>query len=228
MFAHNSPPARSRRVVGDRWREMWLERLAAAASGSTLAAPPAPRRVLEARLGVRGLRRHPVRGLRRRRLGGRLLERDPATHGRADGPKKGLIGQWAHRYPAHGAAGPGRRLPAGLACAGGTTGCKGVEHRHRRRAAAARVDAGQRAARTALRDACPGAGSRSAAGRPPRITARSLRAQPRPPATDRPGAKCRSTIRSPETVGPTAGHWCPLRRCTRTCRSTSASRTAAR
>ena len=67
-------------LVGDRWREMWQ----AASTRSTyhgrgLAAPPAPRRVLEARLGQRGLRRHRVPGPRRRRLARRLLERDPAA-----------------------------------------------------------------------------------------------------------------------------------------------------
>ena len=40
-----------------------------------LAAPSAPRRLLEARLGLRGLWRDPLPGLRDRRLGGRLLER---------------------------------------------------------------------------------------------------------------------------------------------------------
>ena len=47
-----------------------------------LAAAPVARRLLEARLGVRGLRRDQVRGLRHRRLGGRLLERRAAADAR--------------------------------------------------------------------------------------------------------------------------------------------------
>ena len=67
-------------ISGPDWRRKWQERL------DRLALPLAvwlqhQRRdaVLEARLGQRGLRRHPVPGLRHRRLDGRLLERDPAA-----------------------------------------------------------------------------------------------------------------------------------------------------
>ncbi len=48
-------------------------------------APPAPRCVLAPRLGLRGLRRDRGSGPGRRRLAGRLFERDPAAAGRSDG-----------------------------------------------------------------------------------------------------------------------------------------------
>ena len=45
-------------IVGERWRDMWLERLrSGAAVHRALARPSAPRRLLEAGLGVRGLLR---------------------------------------------------------------------------------------------------------------------------------------------------------------------------
>ena len=45
-------------IVGERWREMWLERMENAPPFiDAVAGPPAPRRLLEAGLGVRGLRR---------------------------------------------------------------------------------------------------------------------------------------------------------------------------
>ena len=49
-------------VVGERWREMWLERLDGRGPWSSLAAPPASRRLLAARLDLRGLRRDRVPG----------------------------------------------------------------------------------------------------------------------------------------------------------------------
>ena len=89
---------------------------------SSLARPPAPGRVLEARLGVRGLWRDPVPGLRDRRLGGRLLERGAAP---ARGARRARARGWSvrgrTRYPAQ--ACPGRRSAScRRRCAGGTTG----------------------------------------------------------------------------------------------------------
>ena len=40
-------------------------------------------------------------------------------------PRKGLIGPWAHAWPAGRPAGPDHRFPPGGRCAGGTTGCAG-------------------------------------------------------------------------------------------------------
>ena len=79
MLAYNArPPDPAGRRRG-RWRELWLERL----DGSPFLAEtwlraPAPRRLLAAGLGVRGLRRDRGRRVRRRRLVGRLHERRPA------------------------------------------------------------------------------------------------------------------------------------------------------
>ena len=71
MFAHNSRPP-DPAVVGDRWREMWLARLRGQRPLARHLAPsPAARRLLEAGLGVRGLRGDRVPGLRGRRLAGR-------------------------------------------------------------------------------------------------------------------------------------------------------------
>ena len=122
MLAYTSRPP-DPALVGERWRDMWLERLEQhRAPGRGLAAPPAARRLLAARLGVRGLRRDRVPGLRRRRLGRRLLQRDPAParrpRGAAQGPDRALGAQ----VPALRHAGAADRLPAGDACAGGTSG----------------------------------------------------------------------------------------------------------
>ena len=56
MLAYNSCPP-DPAVVGDRWREMWHERLRGSGLWlARVAAPPAPRRLLAAWLGMRGLR----------------------------------------------------------------------------------------------------------------------------------------------------------------------------
>ncbi len=94
-------------VVGERWREMWLDRLERRRRSSSLAWPSAPRRLLEAGLGVRGLRRSIEAAVYA--VGGwsdgytnaipRLLEGLP-------GPRKGLIGPWSHAWPQAGPPGP--------------------------------------------------------------------------------------------------------------------------
>ena len=63
-------------IVGDNWRDIWLDRLEHEPFlPAVWLAPPAPRRLLEARLGLRGHRRDQGRGAGRRRLGRRLQER---------------------------------------------------------------------------------------------------------------------------------------------------------
>ena len=69
-------------LVGERWRSMWLERMETrAALHRGMARPPASRRLLEAGLGVRGLRGDRGRGVRGGRLVGRLHECDSASAG---------------------------------------------------------------------------------------------------------------------------------------------------
>ena len=62
-----------------------------------LAQPPAPRRLLEARVGQRGLRRHHLRRLRHRGLVRWLPGPGVPAHGGPLRPKKALIGPWAHQ-----------------------------------------------------------------------------------------------------------------------------------
>ena len=65
------PPTRCRSASG--WKQMWQERLDGLPPADPhLAQPPAPGRLLEARLGQRGLRRHHLCRLRHRRLVRRL------------------------------------------------------------------------------------------------------------------------------------------------------------
>ena len=74
-MCHPPDPA----LVGERWREMWLKRLrSAAAVPRALAEASTSRRLLAARLGVRGFWRDRVRGVRGRRLDRRLHQRHPA------------------------------------------------------------------------------------------------------------------------------------------------------
>ena len=121
MLTWNARPP-DPRLYGEGWREAWLDRL------ETLdpwiehwLGPPAPRRVLEARLGLRGLRRDRVPGLRGRRLRRRLHERRAAAARRAlraaQGPHRAL----GARFPASGC--PARRSASSRRpCAGSTTG----------------------------------------------------------------------------------------------------------
>ena len=130
-------------VVGERWREH-VARAARArrrlrrGTGSA----PAPRRVLEARLGVRGLRRDRVPGATRSAAGPTATAtRSCALLAGLAGPRKGLIGPWAHIYPARRRAGPGDRLPPGVPALVGPL-AQGRRHRDHGRADAARLDAG--------------------------------------------------------------------------------------
>ncbi len=92
---------RTRRSSARRWREMWLERLKhKPVPAAPLAAPPAPRRLLEARLGLRGLFGHQGRGAGGRRLGRRLQAMPSRAWSRnLKAPAKGIIGPWIHKYP---------------------------------------------------------------------------------------------------------------------------------
>ena len=120
-----------------------------------LAHPPAPRRLLEAGLGLRGLRRDRVRRLRRRRLGRRVPQRDlpPARGpaGPAQGPDRPLVAQLPRgRHPR-----AGDRLPAGGAALVGPL-AQGHRHRDHGRADAARLDAGAGAAARPTTPSVPG------------------------------------------------------------------------
>ena len=190
-----------------------------------LAASPAPRRVLAARLGVRGLRRHPVRGLRRRRLGGRLHERDPSTHGRAEGAEESADRPVGAPVPPHGAAGAGDRVPAGLPALVGQV-AEGRRDGHRRRAADARVDAGQRAAPDLLRDLA-GRWVAEPGWPPPSVSVRKLVLNPGR-LDDQAQGETPLPILSPETRSARPPATGARTACSRTCRTTSASTTAAR
>ena len=109
---------------GDGWRENWLERLEGAAIDRALAGAPAARRLLEARLGLRGLLRD-RRARSTRSAAGTTATRTPCR-GCSKGlavPRKGLIGPWAHAFPETGS--PARASASSRsACAGGTTGSR--------------------------------------------------------------------------------------------------------
>jgi predicted acyl esterase len=93
----------------------------AGASGERAAVPgnldpaPAPRRLLAAWLGVRGLRRDPVSGVRGRRLDRRLHQRHSAPPRTARGPAQGPDRAVGACLSAFRAARPADRLPAGHA-----------------------------------------------------------------------------------------------------------------
>ena len=115
------------------------------AAAGRVAPAPAAGRVLEARLGQRGLRRDPVPRLRDRRLDGRLLERDPAAarapHGAAPRAHRRLGSQV--RPP--GRPGAGDRLSPGVSPLVGPL-APGPGHRDHAGAHAARLHAGGGAA----------------------------------------------------------------------------------
>ncbi len=147
--------------------------------------PPDPRRLLEAGLGGRGLRGHHRRRLRGRRLGRRLLQRDPPPAFRAVGAAQGPDRSLGARLSEHRAPRTSDRLPAGGAALVGPL-AERPRHRHHGRADAARLDAGKRAADHLLRRAAgplgrrsPVAADRAAAARLPPDPARPRRASRR-------------------------------------------------
>ncbi len=106
MLVWNARPP-DPRLFGDGWREAWLEPAGRCEQlDRALARASAARRLLEARLGLRGLLRDRRSRLRGRRLGRRLHERGAADAGRALRPRKGLIGPWAHAFPDDALPGP--------------------------------------------------------------------------------------------------------------------------
>ena len=140
FFAHRPRPP-DPAIVGERWRDD------VAGSGWRPASPgiadwlraPAPRRLLEARLGLRGLRRHQVRRSMPSAAGPTAIP-TPCSALLRDlkAPRKGMIGPWAHKYPAFRRTRPGDRLPAGIAALVGPL-AEGHRHRHHGRADAARL-----------------------------------------------------------------------------------------
>jgi len=111
----------------------------------TVAHPPAPRRLLAPRLGLRGLRADPGSGLRHRRLGRRLLERDPAPPGRPARPPQGARRPVVARVSAGRRARSGDRVPPGVPALVGPL-AEGRRHGGHGRADAPRLGPGPGAA----------------------------------------------------------------------------------
>ena len=107
MLAYNARPP-DPLFVGERWRELWLERLEQTPPFlARVGLAPAPRRVLEARLGVRGLRRH-RRCRCTRSAAGRTATRThlPLHGGLRRGRARACAGRGATLYPQSGLPGP--------------------------------------------------------------------------------------------------------------------------
>ena len=100
------PAARSR--DGGRGLAEAMARAAggAASLSAALARASAPRRILEAWLGLRGLCRDQMPGAGGQRLGRRLYRRRLPPGRESAGPCKGLVGPWGHLYPHRGVPGP--------------------------------------------------------------------------------------------------------------------------
>ena len=135
------PAARRRQMAGD---------LAGAAGGPAslaraMARPSAPRCLLEAWLRLRGLRRHRLRGLCHRRLGGQLFQCRAAAPGRAGLPAQGADRPLDPCLSASQRARPGHRLsPGGGALVGSLA--EGHRQRDHGRADVSRLDAGAQGA----------------------------------------------------------------------------------
>ena len=89
-----------------------------------LAAAPVARRLLAPRLGLRGLWRDQVRGLRDRRLGGRLFQRRAAPDRGPHLPEEGADRALGARLPAQRRARARRSASSRRRCAGGTSGSR--------------------------------------------------------------------------------------------------------
>ena len=198
-------------IVGERWRDD-----VAGAAARTLPlfvenwlAAPAPRRVLEARLGrARTTPRSSARSTPS--AAGPTATPTPSRACSQDltVPRKGLIGPWAHAYPHFGTARPADRLPAGDAALVGPL-AEGHRHRHDGRADAARLDDGQRQA-GAYHEALPGRWIAEASWPPPGITPRRLFLTDEG-LRDGAGALTARALCSPLTVGTSSGNWVPVR-----------------
>ena len=102
-------------LVGERWREMWLRApRRPPAVDRRLAAPPAPRRLLEARLGDARTTPHRVPRSTPSAAGPTATRNAvPRLLAGLDVPRKGLIGPVGASVPAHGRARTRHRLPPG-------------------------------------------------------------------------------------------------------------------
>ena len=196
-------------IAGDGWREQWRERLERTPHFlERVARPPAARRLLAARLGLRELRRHPLPVMA---IGGwtdgytdavlRLLEH-------LDVPRRGLIGPWGHNDPVHGVPAP---------AVGSLGECvrffdrwlKDIAERARRRADADRLAAGLRAAPRALRGAARPLGRRGRAGRRDAAAELRLHLTAGGRARGRSGRARRVLeVRGAQTTGLDGGAWC--------------------
>ena len=145
------PPARSRARRRPLARDVAGAPEQSAAVPRALAAAPMARRLLEARLGVRGLQRDPVSGLRGRRLDRWLHQCDPAPARAPDGAAQGPDRALGARLSAFRAPRSADRLSAGGAAVVGSL-AEGHRHRHDGRAHAARMDDGEREARAVSRE----------------------------------------------------------------------------
>ena len=191
-------------------------------------APPAPRRLLAPRLGLRGLRARsqaPVYA-----IGGwadGYTNAVPRLLAGLPGPRKGLIGPWSHAFPQDGDARPGDRLPPGVPA---LVGPLAQGRRHRRswtsRCSAPGCRSPSRPA--GLHAERPGRWVAEAAWPSPEIEARRLALGAAARSGERARRPRRRSHHSPETAGPGRGRLVRRRRRGRLARSTSAPRTAAR
>jgi uncharacterized protein len=154
MLAYQSRPP-DPALVGERWREMWRERMEHLPFFPAIwAARPEPRRLLAQGsvcedfsaiacpvLAVGGWADAYTNAVPRLLAGLRV-------------PRLGIIGPWAHVYP-HDGARPGDRLPAGGRALVGPL-AEGRRQRRDGRADAARLPAGLDSAPTTSRDVMPG------------------------------------------------------------------------
>ena len=206
MFAHNSRPP-DPAVVGDRWREMWLARL----RGSGLWIDTWLRHPRRDAFWKHGSVREDFAAIRCPVLavGGWLdgySNAIPRLMQGLAGPRQGLIGQWAHRYPHMALPGPAVGFLQ-LALGWWDRWLKGREP----------VGGDEPLLRVFIQDSVrPAAHQATLPGRwvaerawpSPHITARAYVLHPGRLAAD-PGLEVPLTLRSPETVGLYAGRWCP-------------------
>ena len=198
----------TRRSSASAGATMWLERLEDAPPFiEAWLAPPAPRRLLEARLGLRGLRARssaPVYA-----VGGwadGYSNAIPRLLAGLTGPRKGLIGPWAHIYPQDGVPGPAIGFLQ-EALRWWDHWLKGDRHRR---------SWTSRCCAPGCRTACrrqpyyaerPGRWVAEPAWPPPRIAPRALCAQRRT-AARRPAPERRSTSPARRRPGRRAARWC--------------------
>ena len=155
-----APRGRRRRAVA---RDVARAPRGQPALGAPLARAPAPRRLLEARLRVRGLRRDRGPRVRDRWLDRRLHQFRPPPARRSQGTAQGVDRALAARLPARRGARARGRLPAGGAALVGPL-AQGRAERYRRRTDVPGLDAGLPAAGAASSSSSPAAGSPRSAG----------------------------------------------------------------